>query len=239
MSTVSYHFDIELVDLWMFLFGRKHCLRCGGRLRRRWEKVSRGSGMSWELHGASLKGTYGDRYDVKPFYDCRACGLSYTLGQLRQREPGEANPGPVAGDIRKRTATRGMAAKVTLVAAVAAGAWLAFNPPGRFGPSCFGYTAYNSIPRPVTDPQIRSDGKLRYVRKTHDLGLAQVAWLLEPRPDVLVVSIGWSSVVQVRPELTSLPDVEVRILPTGAALDAFNSLTLAGRAVAIHVHSTC
>jgi len=106
MSTVSYHFDIELVDLWMFLFGRKHCLRCGGRLRRRWEKVSRGSGMSWELHGASLKGTYGDRYDVKPFYDCRACGLSYTLGQLRQREPGEPTPEPTATETRMPPSVR-------------------------------------------------------------------------------------------------------------------------------------
>ena len=120
-----------------------------------------------------------------------------------------------------------------------ASGWLGLNRPGRFGPSCYGYTSYNALPRPVIDFQIRADGTLRRVAKTHDLGEAQLHWLLDPSPDVLVICKGWSSVVQVRDEVLQLPGRDIRVLPTGDGLSLFNELRRAGRKVAIHVHSTC
>jgi hypothetical protein len=117
--------------------------------------------------------------------------------------------------------------------------WLVINRPGRFGPSCYGYISYNALPRPVMDFQVRSNGATRRVPKTHDLGVDQIQWLLDPPPDVLIICKGWSSVVQVRDEVLNLPGRDVRIIPTGAGLELFNELRSAGRSVAIHVHSTC
>ena len=129
----------------------------------------------------------------------------------------------------------------TAVSVAVVGAWLAFNGPGRFGPSCYGYISYNALPRPLMDFQVRADGALRRVPKTHDVGAAELAWLLDAPPEVLILCKGWSGGVRPRPDVEPLgrPGLEVRILPTGEALDLFNRLRKAGRRVAIHVHSTC
>ena len=125
------------------------------------------------------------------------------------------------------------------VAGSLASLWLWVNPPGRFGPSCYGYTSYSSVPRPLMDVQVRPDGRFRSVEKTHDVGVAQLRWLIDAKPEILIVSIGWNRVVKVRPEVRALPETEVHVLPTGEALELFNRMKQAGRAVAIHVHSTC
>ena len=119
------------------------------------------------------------------------------------------------------------------------GAWLLFNPIGSFGWCRFGITTYSAVPRPISDLQVRSDGKVRSVEKTHDLGLDRVSWLLDPKPDVLIIATGWSGVTKPREEITKLQGFELRILTTGDAIKLFNKLRKESRRVAIHLHSTC
>lgn len=122
---------------------------------------------------------------------------------------------------------------------LALGVWLLINPPGRFGFCMFGCLTYSSVPRPLSDLQVRSDGKTRSVSKTHSLTLDQVRWLLEPRPKILIIGTGWDGVVEPSKELQTLPECDVRILKTGDAVQLYNALKRAGQKVAIHVHSTC
>ena len=117
--------------------------------------------------------------------------------------------------------------------------WLACNPFGRFGWCSFGFTIYNAIPRPVTDIQVRSDGKVRTVAKTHDLGMENIRWLLDPLPDILIIATGWDGVTIPRKEIEDLTACEVRILKTREARKLFNQMKKSGRRVAIHYHSTC
>ncbi len=133
---------------------------------------------------------------------------------------------------------------MTLIASLAvagslASLWLWVNPPGRFGPSCYGYTSYSSVPRPFMDVQVLPDGRFRSVEKTHDVGVKQLRWLIDANPKILIVSIGWNGVVKVRPEVRALLGTEIHVLPTGKAFELFNRMKQAGRSVAIHVHSTC
>jgi len=117
--------------------------------------------------------------------------------------------------------------------------WIVGNPPGRFGWSRFGLTVYNCLPRPISDLQIRSDGRLRTVTKTHDLTLEAVQWLLEPKPEFLIIAIGWDGVTRPAAEIAALQQCQVKILKSGEALKLFNQLKKAGKLVAIHYHSTC
>jgi hypothetical protein len=117
--------------------------------------------------------------------------------------------------------------------------WLCVNPPGRFGFCSFAYITYNSIPRPLSDLQVRSDGKTRSVEKTHDLKLQHVEWLLEPKPEILIIGTGWDGVTKPSPEIRTIQDCEVRILKTQEAIKLFNRLKRDKRKVAIHLHSTC
>ncbi len=117
--------------------------------------------------------------------------------------------------------------------------WVLFNPPGRFGICTFGLTTYGCIPRPVSDIQVRCDGKTRSVEKTHALKLDHVQWLLDPVPSILIIGIGWEGAVNPEQQIRDLKDCEVRILKTGEAVKEYNRLKRQGKRVAIHVHSTC
>jgi hypothetical protein len=117
--------------------------------------------------------------------------------------------------------------------------WLCINPPGRFGFCTFAYITYNSIPRPLSDLQVRSDGKTRSVEKTHDLKLQHVEWLLTPKPQVIIIGTGWDGVTKPRPDIRAIPDCDLRILKTEEAIKLFNQLKRERKKVAIHVHSTC
>jgi hypothetical protein len=128
---------------------------------------------------------------------------------------------------------------VGIAAAVLAGAWFTLNPPGRFGFAVFGLTTYNSVLWPVTDLEVRADGSSRRVSKTHDLLLDDIAWLLESRPETLILTEGWRGAVHIREQLRRLAGLDVRVLRTPDALRLFNRLKRDGVRVAIHVHSTC
>jgi|ERR1051325_4942163 hypothetical protein len=117
--------------------------------------------------------------------------------------------------------------------------WVCFNPPGRFGWSCYAFTTYNVLPRFVTDLQIRSDGAVRKVAKTHDVQFELVEWLLESQPEVLIIAIGWDGVAQPEERIRAIPRTEVRVLKNLEAIRDFNRLKREGRRVSIHFHSTC
>jgi len=118
--------------------------------------------------------------------------------------------------------------------------WFCFNPPGRFGICRFGATVYSGIPRsPVSDFQVRCDGKTRSLAKTHDLKYKNIEWLLAPMPDVLIISTGWNGVVVPSEKIRELDECEVKMLKTPDAVKLYNKLKKEGRKVAIHVHPTC
>lgn len=119
------------------------------------------------------------------------------------------------------------------------GVWFIFNPVGKFGFCAFGFTIYGSVPRIISDHQIRSDGKRRKVGKTHDLALANVGWLLEPKPDELIISTGWHGITKPSNDILALDGIKVHVIKNEEAIKLFNKLKDDGIKVAIHYHSTC
>ena len=90
--------------------------------------------------------------------------------------------------------TRRPALVSVVVLSVVLAGWVFVNPGGQFGVCRFGVTTYNRIPVPVLDVQVRADGAIRVVFKTHSIDAQRLAWLLSGRPpEVLVVGIGWDS----------------------------------------------
>ena len=117
--------------------------------------------------------------------------------------------------------------------------WLIANPPGRFGLCCFSYTTYNALPLPTTDFQVRSDGRMRVVWKTHDLTFDRIAWLLEPMPEILIIATGWDGVTRPDDKILHYKGCELLVLQNKEAIERFNEMKKAGKRVAIHYHSTC
>lgn len=113
------------------------------------------------------------------------------------------------------------------------------NPIGRFGLCCFGYTTYNSIPIPLLDIQVNADGKIRVIAKTHNLTIDKIKWLIQPMPEVLIVSTGWEGVIKIDDEIKNIRSCKLRILKTDEAIKLYNKLNKSGVRVAVHIHSTC
>jgi len=67
----------------------------------------------------------------------------------------------------------------------------------------------------------------------------RIEWLLAPKPDVLIIGIGWDGKTVPRPEVVEMKSYSVQILKTGEAIKLFNELKGNGKRVAIHIHSTC
>jgi hypothetical protein len=136
--------------------------------------------------------------------------------------------------IRKRKLIAGLVALGLL-----AGVWLYANPPGRFGWCCYAYSTYGAWPRPISDFQVRADGSVRKIAKTHELRFEQVEWLLASKPEVLIIALGWDGVNSPDERIRSYKDCEVHLLKNREAIDLFNRLKREGKRVAIHYHSTC
>ena len=130
---------------------------------------------------------------------------------------------------------------ITVLVAITAfaTAWLVANPPGRFGWCCYGYTTYGACPRPISDLQIRADGSVRKVTKTHQLAFEEVEWLLDSKPEVLIIALGWDGVTTPDDRIRECRGCETHLLKNEKAIDLFNRLKRAGKRVAIHYHSTC
>lgn len=133
---------------------------------------------------------------------------------------------------------RFLVVSLLMVALVGLG-WTLVNRGGRFGLSRYGLTTYSRLPLPIVDIQVRGDGKVRWVAKTHDLGREELGWLLSPRPEVVIVATGWQSQVHLPPDFVSSADTRVIAVPNADALPLYNYLKDQGVHVAIHVHSTC
>jgi hypothetical protein len=117
--------------------------------------------------------------------------------------------------------------------------WLITNPPGRFGWCCYAYSTYSACPRLVSDFQVRGDGTTRKVTKSHQLLFEQIEWLLDPKPEVLIIALGWDGVTTPDDKIREHTSCEIHILKNKEAIDLFNRLKRAGKRVAIHYHSTC
>ncbi len=128
-------------------------------------------------------------------------------------------------------------AAVVLVVLVAA--WVALNPCRRFGMSSAALTTYNRVPLPLVDFQVRGDGAVRLVGKTHAIDAKELAWLATPAPEVVIIAAGWEGDAHAVARPPALLGTRILTLPTGEALKLFNALRGQGVRVAIHVHSTC
>jgi hypothetical protein len=130
---------------------------------------------------------------------------------------------------------------IALLAVVAAllAVWFVANPPGRFGWCRFGYATYSSWPHFVSDFQVRVDGTTRKVAKTHQLSFDQIEWLLDSRPQVLIIALGWEGATTPDSRIREHKGCEIRLLKNKEAIDLFNKLKGSGKRVAIHYHSTC
>lgn len=117
--------------------------------------------------------------------------------------------------------------------------WYIFNPSNRFGLSVFGITTYNRIPYILSDIQVRTDGTVRRIQRTHLVQQAEIHWLLESLPDVVIIATGWSGETDVSLEIHQLTPCAVEVHKTLSALFRYNQLKNEGKKVAIHVHSTC
>ncbi len=123
--------------------------------------------------------------------------------------------------------------------AVALAGWVAGNPEGQFGFSTDQFVTYNRIPVPIADLQVRSDGTMRAIGKSHQIPVQQLAWLAQPQPEVVIIASGWSGDAHAAGWVTELARTQVLTMPTGEALQRFNELRAQGVRVAIHVHSGC
>lgn len=117
--------------------------------------------------------------------------------------------------------------------------WLVVNPPvGRFGYCRSGWTVYRSVPRLRGDFQVRADGQVRRVPRSHSVTFDQIEWILESKPDLLIIGTGWEEAVRPDPSILSTATCEVQKLPTPEAIRLYNAQR-GKRRVAIHLHSTC
>ncbi len=102
----------------------------------------------------------------------------------------------------------------------------------------FGFTVYSCIPFPYFDLKIHVNGFPSIREKSHFVSLAEVMELLDEKPDVLVIGIGYDEMVRVDERVRGL-EVEIRILETSRAIEEFNRVKDQGKRVAAIIHSTC
>jgi hypothetical protein len=104
----------------------------------------------------------------------------------------------------------------------------------------FGLTVYGVVPVPFLDITVNRHGLLWFRAKTHLITREEVARLLAPDVEVVVIGIGWDSIARVADDAMALAsDVEVRVLPTRVAFALYNSLVAQGRRAVLLAHSTC
>jgi hypothetical protein len=119
-------------------------------------------------------------------------------------------------------------------------AWIGCNPIGRFGFCHFGLLVYSAIPFPGVDLVIHANG-WPAIRgsKAHSVSFAEIEPLLREGPDVLIIGIGYSSLVRVEEEIRGISAVQILPLPTPEAVRRYNELRRQGKRVAAIIHSTC
>lgn len=116
--------------------------------------------------------------------------------------------------------------------------WFVINPGGQFGLSCEGFTTYSMMPIPWFDIQVRTNGEWRIVKKDGAVSEEAILWLMESKPQVLIIARGYKAEAPVDPAILERKDCEIKVLETGEALRTFNQLRQEQRRVAIHLRST-
>jgi hypothetical protein len=77
------------------------------------------------------------------------------------------------------------------------------------------------------------------VEKTHELTFHDIEWLLTPKPEVLIIALGWDGVTSPDDRIRGYKECQVHLLKNKEAIELYNRLKQEGRRVAIHYHSTC
>lgn len=117
-------------------------------------------------------------------------------------------------------------------------AWFVVNPSGQFGFSREGFTTYSMMPIPWFDIQVRTNGEWRTVKKDGTITEEAILWLMESKPQMLIIGRGYKTETPVDPAILERKDCEIKVLETGEALKIFNQLRREQRRVAIHLRST-
>src|ERR1039458_7398634 len=132
-----------------------------------------------------------------------------------------------------------------LIAAGFIGAWLLFNPIGRFGLHSFGLTVYSGIPFPVIDLMITKNGwPIPRRHKSHVIYHSEIQELLLSKenidvPEFIILRGGWDNKVHVDQSVFKYPVPPVEVLSTPKAIERYNELRRTGHTVAAIIHSTC
>ncbi|HIE23168.1 MAG TPA: hypothetical protein EYP68_02950 [Candidatus Korarchaeota archaeon] len=117
--------------------------------------------------------------------------------------------------------------------------WILINQPGKFGIHVFGFTVYSGIPLPYVDVKVHANGWPSLRKKSHFLAYEEIKDLLEEKPEVIVIGIGYSNAVRVDERILKIKGPRIEILSTPEAISRFNELKTKGVKVAAIIHSTC
>jgi len=111
--------------------------------------------------------------------------------------------------------------------------------PGQITHSRFGLTVYGCIPIPILDITVGPSGCLWLRDKSHFIALEEVQALLSPEVEIVVIGIGWNDAVKVDEAIGKLENIQIEILTTPDAFEAYNQYKSEGKKVVLIVHSTC
>lgn len=117
--------------------------------------------------------------------------------------------------------------------------WILINPIGKFGVHVFGFTVYSSIPFPYFDLKIHANGFPSIREKSHFVSLEEAVDLINEKPDVLIIGIGYDEMVRVDERLLNSTGIDLEVSETPEAIKRFNEFKDKGKRVAAIMHSTC
>lgn len=105
--------------------------------------------------------------------------------------------------------------------------------------SSFGVTYVGALPVPALDLTIDQDGHLGFRPKSHRITLPEVLDLIDETTQVVVLGVGWEGGAHVDREVLELPGLEVLVLRTGHAIEAYEAIRAHGGRAALLLHTTC
>lgn len=71
-------YEFSGIDLWTWLFNKRPCPKCGGKLKRKSSKKYLRTGMVTRIG-------YGDEYRLTRFLKCESCGQVWTEKMLEEK----------------------------------------------------------------------------------------------------------------------------------------------------------
>ncbi len=95
-----------------------------------------------------------------------------------------------------------------------------------------------------SDVMVWWDGKVELVEKPerHELGINELAMLMQGGPDIIVIGRGGESIIKILPEFRqACRDKKIKLYsdPTPKAVEFFNGLCAQDKHVAAFFHMTC